>query len=119
MPIASEEKRRLALDALNDGEHPKDVARLFQAGVSSVYRWLRQNKTGQVGPRPTGNRPRSIGQDDEARLLALVNNKPDMTLEELKAALNLDCHPSTIHRTLKRLGLSFKKNTACRRARKR
>lgn len=116
MAIASEEIRRRALQAHEAGEHPETIARVLGVGERSVYRWILQSKSGQVGPRPRGHKACALNQEQMDKLDELVKQTPDMTLEELKQALGVTCHISTIHRTLARLGYRYKKKAASRRA---
>ena len=117
MAIASEDIRRRALTAIKAGEHPRTIASVLGVGERSVYRWVSQSKSGHFAPMPRGHRPLALNGDEMERLDALVKQRPDITLEELKAALFRDVHISTIHRALRRLGYRCKKNTTSRRAR--
>ena len=47
---------------------------------------------------------------DEQKIRELIAAKPDATLAEVAAALNKPAHPSTVSRTLSRLGLHRKKS---------
>lgn len=47
---------------------------------------------------------------DRERLAQLVNEQPDATLKELRERLGIQCAESAICTTLKKLGLSFKKD---------
>ena len=109
MGIASEEIRRLALRAYETGEHPEAIARVLGVGESSVWRWILQSRSGQLGPRPRGHKARALSPEQERQLDELVRQRPDLTLEELRDALTLTCHISTIHRALARLGYRYKK----------
>ena len=51
----------------------------------------------------------------KARLQRLVNAQPDATLAELGARLDRPFSTSTIDLWLRKLGLTYKKNAACRR----
>ncbi|WP_244432555.1 IS630 transposase-related protein [Desulfocurvibacter africanus] len=109
MAIASEEIRRRALAALEAGEHPRTIARVLGVGERSIYRWALQSRSGQTAPMPRGHRPLALSAEKMERLDELVKKRPDMTLEEIKAALSRDVHISTIHRALRRLGYRCKK----------
>ena len=53
------------------------------------------------------------------RLEELVQDTPDATLEQLRAALGLSCSLVAIHNALGRLDYRFKKNAQGQRARSR
>lgn len=77
----------------------------------------RRRETGEIAPRKqTTFRRRTLSAEQEQRLVVLVTARPDTTLAELRAALPTAAALSTIWRVLGRLGLSFKKNGARRRA---
>ena len=76
-------------------------------------RWVRLIKrrrrlTGEVAPRVRASRPPKLSAHRE-RLRALVQEKPDRTLAELRDRLGVDCALSVLWRELRRLRLSFKK----------
>ena len=56
-------------------------------------------------------------KDDEDKIFLIIQDNPSITLEGIKAMLNKACSISAVHRTLHRLGLTYKKNSAGFRAR--
>lgn len=54
--------------------------------------------------------PKAFSPEERERLAALVTDKPDLTLEEIREAFSKNCSLMAIHRELKRLGFRFKKN---------
>jgi transposase len=54
---------------------------------------------------------RAFSPEETERLVALVKNKPDLTLEEIREALSKECSLMAVHRELKRLDFRFKKNS--------
>lgn len=100
--------RMKVLDAFDRGMDTAEIAKAF--GVSTAWaRRVRQRRRehGEVAPRPrVGAHPHKIDRDV---LRQLVNNKPDATLAELRAQLNLDCSLSAVWRALRDLNLSYKK----------
>jgi transposase len=95
------------------------VADLFRVSVAWVRRLLqRRRQTGSFAAKPRGGGPPTKMTDDRrCRLLVLVSEQPDATLAELRDRLGAPVHPSTIARTLARLGWTVKKSPARRRAR--
>ncbi|MBE7560235.1 hypothetical protein HS125_15370 [bacterium] len=64
---------------------------------------------GDIAPRHrfSGRKPK-ITTQHQRRLKRLVDKDPDLTLEELRAAIGIDCTPPAIHYALRRIGLSLK-----------
>lgn len=54
--------------------------------------------------------PKTFSPEEKERLIALVTEKPDLTLEEIREIFSKDCSLMAIHRELKRLGFRFNKN---------
>ena len=119
----SEDLRLRAVEAVADGMSRRRVAKLFRVGVSSVIRWAeRQDRTGTVAAKPMGgSRGTSIEGADREWLLALIAAQPDLTLEEMRAALakqrQLSVGHGSIWRFCDREKLTLKKKSARRAAR--
>lgn len=103
--------------AVDAGEAPVAVARRFDVSRSWVFKLLRRRRqsgsfTAQLGRR--GRVPKLADRRD--MLLALVAQRPDATLEELREQLDVRVSISTLWSALQRLGLAFKKSPSRRRA---
>ena len=109
MKVQPKEIRQAAVSAYNKGQTAKTLSELFGATLRTIQRWVRQAKDGQIAARPTGHRRRALAIADEKKLEEILNEKPDATLVELCQIAGLTCHPATVHRTLARMGYSFKK----------
>jgi transposase len=78
--------------------------------------WVRRLKqrrrdSGEVAPRRGRPGPRpglTAGAAGGDRLAALARSEPDLSAQEYKEQLGLSCHPTTVWRALRRLGLTFK-----------
>jgi transposase len=106
--------RKRVVAAVNGGMSRRQAAAHFRVGISSAIRWVTQEReTGAVTPKPQGGDRRSKVIEAQAdRILTLVADKPDITLEELKAALVLQSHTfsvSALHRFFQRRKITFKK----------
>jgi len=102
-----------AWDASGDADA---VAATFGVSRAWIHRLAqRRRETGSLAPRKqTKFRSRVLaGQED--RLAALINARPDMTLEELRDALATTAALSTLWLEIDRLGFSLKKNGTRRR----
>ena len=94
------------------------IAERFDVSLGMVKKLLQQRRnTGDIAPRHrySGRKPK-ITLKHERHLLRLVRRHSDMTLEELRNAIGLDCSLPTIHYALIRLGLSYKKRHSIRRS---
>lgn len=112
-------RRTLSLDlrerilAAYDGAEGtrEDVARRFRVSLGMVKKLIQQRRhTGDIGHRHrrAGRKPLLV-DGHQRQLRALLAKKSDMTLRELRAALNLDCSLQAIHVVLGKMGLSYKK----------
>lgn len=110
--------RERVVNAIENGDSSvRKVAQRFAVSKSCVERWVRQKRTqGHVVPRKQGG---SVSRVMEYRnpLVTIYEKKPDATLAEycelLADATGLWVSQSTMCRTLQRLNLPRKKNTAC------
>lgn len=101
------------------GSTQKQIAERFKVSLAFVKKLLRQKRElGHIDPlHANAGRHRLLGAAEERRLAEIHAEQPDATLEEYLERLGVDCHITTIHRALKRLGLRFKKNSSSRRNR--
>lgn len=120
-PLSNDLRARL-VSAVEGGLSRRSAAERFGVAASTAIKWVNQWRcTGDLDPKPQGGDYRShrIEAYGEA-ILALIEEKPDITLAEIAAQLDeghgLKVAQSTIWRLLDRRGLTFKKNRARRRA---
>lgn len=117
----SEEYRKRVLEEVAEGNSLRGAARRFKVGASSAIRWHKDlERTGSPAPRPRGGNSRSPLEPHAAWLEALIHAEPDLSLEELSqriaSELGLKTSTSAVDRFVQRHGLSYKKNSARRRA---
>lgn len=112
----SQDLRDRVLAAFDRGETGATIAEMFQVSESwaNRCRQVRREK-GRTTPLPTGGRRHS--KIDKEKLAALVREKPDSTLKELRDELGVRCVESAICMALKKLGLSYKKRRSTPRSR--
>lgn len=112
MATCSLDLRTRVLAAYDAGAGTReDVARRFCVSLGMVKKLLQQRRrTGDIAPRHhhSGRPPKILGRH-RRHLRALVRERPDRTLPELRAAAGLDCTLPAIHYVLKAMGLSYKK----------
>ena len=94
----------------------EQIAHFFGVSTAWIRRLLqRRRQTGSVAAKPHAGGPApKMTPKHKERLLVLVSQQPDATLEQLRARLELPVHTTTIFRALKALGISFKKKVSAR-----
>jgi transposase len=77
------------LAAIGEGYSGRGAGLRFGVSAASVSRWrTRAREQGDAAPKPMGGDRRSAGTEAHAAtILARVEATPDLTLEELRAAL--------------------------------
>ena len=113
MSIASPEVRKIAVEAYLAGKATQQqLADILGFHRTAIVRWVREyRKDGRLEPQVRGHMAKAFSLEEKERLAALVKNKPDLTLEEIREALSKDCSLMAVHRELKRLHFRFKKNS--------
>jgi len=117
----SEEFRRRVLEEVAEGNSRRGAARRFKVGASSAIRWKKRlEATGSAAPAPRAGKSRSPLEAHAPWLLALIAAEPDLSLaaltQRVQAERGLKTSASAMDRFVQRHGLSFKKNSARRRA---
>lgn len=108
----SMEFRRAVARAHEECGSSKEVAEQFGCSESWVRRLVqRLREDGTLAPRPIKLPDNhKLHQKELDQLRQLIQEKPDMTLGELAAALGNKVSIPTVWRATKRLGMSFKKS---------
>ena len=112
MKTISLDLRERILAAYDAGEGTREaVAHRFRVSLGMVKKLLQQRRRiGEVRPQHhrSGRKPRIVERHHH-RLQSLLDQRPDLTLKELRAATGLNCTLPAIHYVLVRLGLTYKK----------
>lgn len=109
--------RSRVVAAVKAGASHREAAARFGVSAASVSRWRRLDREqGDVRPGPLGGDRRSGRVEAQAELiLSMLEEAADITIEELRGALAERGHRfgyGTIHRFLKRHGVTRKKRPA-------
>lgn len=117
----SKDLRVRAVSIVETGESAREAARLLNVGASTAIRWIeRWTTTGSVDAKPDTGHSRSPLEQHRQWLLDLIAAEPDLTLEEIRARLRsekkLKSGTTSIWRFCERHDITFKKNSARRRA---
>lgn len=120
MRTISLDLRERIVASYDNGEGTREqVARHYRVSLGLIKKLLRQRRlTGDITARHrfSGRKPRILASH-QGQMRELLKRKPDMTLPELRAAVALNCTLPAIHYVLKRMGLTYKKDTPCQRTR--
>lgn len=112
----SQDLRDRVFAAYDRGLPTQEIAQTFQVSKAWARRIKqRRRETGETTARRMGGP--GVIKVDRARLIELVREDPDATLQELRERLGVSCAISTICVALKKLGFSFKKRRSTRRSR--
>ena len=88
----------------------QQLADIFGFHRTAIVRWVREyRKEGTLEPRVRGHMAKAFSNEEKERLAVMVEEKPDLTLEEIRKALSKNCSLVAVHRELKRLGFCYKK----------
>lgn len=119
MHTLSLDLRQRILDSYDDGEGTRqEIADRYRVSLGMVKKLLSQRKrTGDIAPRHcySGRKP-YFTEEHRLQTRQLVDRQPDITLCEIREQLDLNCTVQAIHYLLKRMGMTFKKNTSRQRA---
>src|SRR5262245_19010286 len=112
-PLSMDLRRRI-VEAIEAGSSIRGAARRFAVSASAAIKLMqRVRTTGSPAPARYGGHRRSVLEPYRADLERLVALEPDLTLAELQNRLRRRCQLtvglSTLHNTLRRLGLRHKK----------
>lgn len=110
MPAAySYDLRKKAIQALDEGESKTAVARRFKIGRVKLYKWEKRRKeTGDFQSKKLGNRGYNHKITDCNAFAEFIKKHGGKTQSEV-AKLWGNISRRTIHRTLKKIGLTHKK----------
>lgn len=115
MRAYSTDLRERVVRSVQAGRSQCETARVFGLGVSSVKRYLHQQRQrGTLAPKPIPGAQRHIGPEHEVALRAQLKAHPDVTLEQ-RCAWWQEEHGqqvsvATMPRSLRRLRWTHKKS---------
>jgi transposase len=118
----SQDLRQRIIAARERGEGTGEVCQRFGVSRKSVERfWSEHCRTGQCRPKKIGGYRQSRLAQHDGTLQRWIEATPDLSLAELQhrcqAQLRVSIGITALWHRLRRLGLSYKKNDARRRAR--
>ena len=109
----SNDLRARVIEEIEAGASRREVAEHYELSPSAVVIWAqRWEQTGSVAAKPSGGSISPLEQHAEF-LLGLIVERPDLTLDEIVAAMQKKRIPgsrSAIWRFFERRNISYKKN---------
>ena len=104
--------RRCVLENLESGKTWDEVVSIFSISRSTLSSWVTLSKEkGSLEDNPRA--PYKVRKINSQALICALEKTPDATLAELAHEFN--CRTSSIHKRLKKLDITRKKNHAIRR----
>lgn len=108
-------RKRVVAGVLGQGLSIAEAAKLFQVGSATVERYLKHmRERGDLTPRTSPGRPRLLDAAREEQLKQQFGQANDLKLKircaQLKESYGVEVSEATMCRTLKRLGLTRKKD---------
>jgi transposase len=118
----SQDLRDRVLKAVDGGMPVRQAAPTYAVSIAYIYKALiRRRMTGDAGINSNrGHAPRKLSGAQELALVAHIRSRPGLTLAQAQAWLvtehGVELSTGAIWNAARRLGLSFKKSPASRRA---
>jgi len=122
MKTLSVDLRQRILSSYDEGLGSRqEIADRYRVSLGMVKKLLVQRKkTGDIAARHRfSGRKALFTRDHRRQLKSLIDQKPDITLEEMREALELKCSLPAIYYVLRDMKMTYKKNAARQRARAR
>ena len=118
----SQDLRERIVRAVQAGRSRHEAARIFAVSASCVIKLMQRFlATGHCRPEKFGGYKRPILAEHEEKVRSLLRARPDLTISELWQELTgagIKVGRSSVGRFVERLELTYKKNSARRRATK-
>ncbi|WP_205837129.1 IS630 family transposase [Neorhizobium sp. T6_25] len=112
----SDDLRQRVLKASAAGMSARQAAARFGVGISTAIRWIARAKDGEPTSRPQGWRRPSVLDAHEAFVVELIEDRKDVTLDEMVERLSVErqvrISRSALGAWLRGRGWTFKKKSA-------
>lgn len=109
----SSDLRERVLKASREGFSARQAAVRFGVAASTAIRWIARARQGETGPRKTGRKTASRLDIHEAFIVAMMEEKKDITLDEMVVRLagerGLKIGRSMLSKWLRSRGFTYKK----------
>ena len=119
MKKGSEDIRTLAVRNVLAGKYSvAQVAEMTGYCIATIYNWISiYKKEKRLTAKPAGHRMPVFSQSEHEQVKTMIQEKPDITLVEIRERLNKKCCLDAVYNMVNRLGMTFKKNSKIKRTR--
>ena len=119
MKKGSEDIRTLAVRNVLAGKYSvAQVAEMTGYCIATIYNWISiYKKEKRLTAKPAGHRLPIFSQSEHELVKTMIQEKPDITLTEIRERLNKKCCLDAVYNMVNRLGMTFKKNSKIKRTR--
>ena len=116
----SEDLRRSVISFVERGHSRREAARVFETSASFVINLMRHYRlTGEISARPRGGARHTKLTVHRDEIIAWIEERPDMTLEEIALRLHetheVSASTSGLSDMLRKAGYTYKKIAAGKR----
>ena len=117
--MLSNEARNLLVKTYKEMPDANKVAEIFSVSASSVYRLVRQMRdTGSVELQTSSRgRKSALSAQDIENIRLAIDEKPDITIHEIRVNLNLPVSDETVRAKVVEMGFRLKKKRSTPRNR--
>ena len=78
--------------------------------IATIYKWISiYKKEKRLTAKPDGHRQPIFSQSEHEQVKTMIQEKPDITLVEIRERLNKKCCLDAVYNMVNRLGMTFKK----------
>jgi transposase len=121
MKIASQEIRNLVVSSyLSKQASRQQLSVIFGYTVRTINRWVHESRQrGQNAAMARGHRVSVFSEAERTQLCQLIEQRPDITLSEIKEHFSKECSLPAIHKIVCKLGYVYKKNSEGKRTKSR
>ena len=111
--MLNNEARELLVKAYEKNPDAGYVAEVFSVSKSSVYRLVAQKrKTGSVELQVSKRGRKAIlSEEDKEKIAQLIDERPDITIDEIRETLSLKASYATVDRAVLEMGYTYKKKS--------
>lgn len=107
------EARKLIVEAWDKLHSAREIAKCFSVNESTVYRLVeRRERTGSIETQTNlRGRKSALSQGEHQAIIELVDDEPDITINEIIERLDLIVCDETVRRVLVKAGYTYKKKS--------
>ncbi len=107
------EARELLVRGYEKSHDATGIAQAYSVSVRTVYRLVKQKRETGIEALRTSQRGRKpvLTAEDKEKIRQCVDEKPDITINEIREELGLSASYSTVERVMEGIGYTLKKKS--------